>query len=58
MRKLLESAAQRAIGYLEELDSRGVAPGAEAVAGLDRFREPLPDDLYDGFFLARIGRQR
>jgi glutamate/tyrosine decarboxylase-like PLP-dependent enzyme len=47
LRKLLESAAQRAIGYLEELDSRGVAPGAQAVAGLERFREPLPDGPAD-----------
>jgi glutamate/tyrosine decarboxylase-like PLP-dependent enzyme len=54
LRKLLESAAQRAIGYLEELDSRGVAPGAEAVAGLDRFREPLPDGPADPAEVLRL----
>jgi glutamate/tyrosine decarboxylase-like PLP-dependent enzyme len=54
LRKLLESAAQRAIGYLEELDSRGVAPGAEAVAGLNRFREPLPDGPADPAEVLRL----
>jgi glutamate/tyrosine decarboxylase-like PLP-dependent enzyme len=47
LRDLLESAAQRAIGYLEDLDSRGVAPSAQAVAGVERFREPLPDGPAD-----------
>jgi glutamate/tyrosine decarboxylase-like PLP-dependent enzyme len=43
MRGLLENAAARAIAYLEGLNSRPVAPGAAAVAGLSRFMEPLPD---------------
>ena len=32
MRELLENAAQRAISYLDGLDSRGVAPSPEAVS--------------------------
>jgi len=42
MRKLLEDAAQRAISYLEGIDSRGVAPLPEAVARLAVLDEPLP----------------
>jgi glutamate/tyrosine decarboxylase-like PLP-dependent enzyme len=44
MRKLLENAAQRAISYLEALDSRGVAPLPEAVAKLTILNEPLPEE--------------
>jgi glutamate/tyrosine decarboxylase-like PLP-dependent enzyme len=54
MRKLLETAAQRAIDYLEGLDARGVAPGAEAVAGVERFREPLPDGPADAQEVLRL----
>jgi glutamate/tyrosine decarboxylase-like PLP-dependent enzyme len=43
MRKLLEDAAQRAISYLEGLDSRGVAPTPEAVAKLAELDESLPE---------------
>ena len=39
MRKLLESAAEAAIQYLEKIDARKVAPAAEAVDNLDLFRE-------------------
>ena len=42
MRQLLEQASQRAISYLEGLDSRGVAPSPEAVAKLSALDEPLP----------------
>ena len=42
-RLLLENAAQRAIAYLEGLDSRPVAPSPEAVAGLAALEEPLPE---------------
>ncbi len=42
MRELLESTAQRAINYLEGLDSRAVAPSAEAVRNLTVLDEPLP----------------
>jgi len=43
MRKLLEDAAQRAISYLDGIDSRGVAPLPEAVARLAVLDEPLPE---------------
>ncbi|MFZ1955389.1 MAG: pyridoxal-dependent decarboxylase, partial [Desulfobacterales bacterium] len=43
MRKLLESAAEAAIQYLEKVEARKVAPAAEAVANLDLFREALPE---------------
>src|SRR5262245_37953677 len=42
MKELLSDAATRAIRYLEQLDSRGVAPTAAAIAGLRAFDEPLP----------------
>ena len=44
MRDLLQDAAQRAIGYLEGLDVRPVAPTPQAVAALAGFDELLPDD--------------
>src|SRR5882672_2891812 len=43
MRELLHSVAQRAARYLEDVNDRRVGPSAEAVRGLDRFLEPLPD---------------
>jgi glutamate/tyrosine decarboxylase-like PLP-dependent enzyme len=43
MRSLYENAAQRAIRYLESLDSRPVAPSAPAVARLKELEEPLPE---------------
>ncbi len=42
MRELLENAAQRAISYLDGLDSRGVAPNPEAVKKLSVLDEALP----------------
>ena len=42
MRELLESTAQRAITYLEGLDTRAVAPDAAAVTNLAVLDEPLP----------------
>ena len=44
MRKLLENTAQRAIAYLEGLDSRGVAPTPEAVAKLSALDQALPPE--------------
>ncbi|MGH7601801.1 MAG: pyridoxal phosphate-dependent decarboxylase family protein [bacterium] len=44
MQALLKTTAERAIGYLEKLDARRVAPSAEAVANLSRFDELLPDE--------------
>jgi glutamate/tyrosine decarboxylase-like PLP-dependent enzyme len=43
MRSLLESAAERAITYLEGLEERSVAPSAAAVAGLAALDESLPE---------------
>ncbi len=43
MRDLLENSAQRAIGYLEGLKTRGVAPSSEAVSRLERLNEPLAE---------------
>jgi glutamate/tyrosine decarboxylase-like PLP-dependent enzyme len=39
----LLTTAERAIRYLDDLADRQVAPDAEAVAGLGRFDEPLPE---------------
>ncbi len=44
MRKLLENAAQRAILYLENLESRAVAPSPEAILKLSVLDEPLPQE--------------
>jgi len=44
MRELLENTAQRAITYLEGLDSRGVAPAPEAVSNLLALDAPLPEE--------------
>ncbi len=44
MNQLLTDAALRAVGYLENLDSRRVAPTPEAVANLRVLDEPLPHD--------------
>ena len=43
MDELLRSTAERAIRYVNELPERRVAPDAAALAGLERFDEPLPD---------------
>ena len=40
---LLAEVAERAGRYLASLDKRPVAPDAAALAGLDRFAEPLPE---------------
>jgi hypothetical protein len=44
MRELLENTAQRAISYLEGLDTRSVAPAPEAVAKLATLNEALSED--------------
>jgi len=41
--ELLRTTADRAIRYVHELPERRVAPDSAALAGLDRFDEPLPD---------------
>ena len=43
MKELLEATAQRAIRYLESLETRGVAPGKAAVARLASLNHALPD---------------
>lgn len=43
MDELLRTTAERAIRYVNELPERRVAPDAAALAGLERFDEPLPD---------------
>ena len=40
---LLEEAARRGIRYLRQSRERGVAPADDAVAALERFREPLSE---------------
>jgi glutamate/tyrosine decarboxylase-like PLP-dependent enzyme len=42
MKPLLHDAADRAQRYLAEIQTRSVAPSAEAVAALRRLEEPLP----------------
>ncbi len=54
MRALLESTAERAIRYLEDLEDRGVAPTSEAVAALERFAEPLPEAPTDPSEVVRL----
>jgi glutamate/tyrosine decarboxylase-like PLP-dependent enzyme len=43
MRELLHSVALRAARYLEDIQERRVSPSEEAVRGLARFDEPLPE---------------
>ena len=43
MRKLLENTAQRAISYLESLETRSVAPLPDAVARLSALDGPVPE---------------
>ena len=43
MRELLGMVAERGATYVEGVGERRVSPGAEALAGLARFREKLPE---------------
>jgi glutamate/tyrosine decarboxylase-like PLP-dependent enzyme len=52
--ELLREAAERAIHYLEGLERRAVGPRADAVAGLARFREPMPDSPSDAAATLRL----
>ena len=47
MKDLLESASARAIRYLEDLDTRTVAPASDALDDIRRFDEPLPANTTD-----------
>ena len=42
--RLLEDAARRGIAYRQSCQDRAVAPGAAAVAAVERFIEPLPEN--------------
>src|SRR5579871_4724154 len=44
---LLQHALKAAVDYLNQEDSRSVAPPSEAVAALKVFREPLPEGPAD-----------
>ena len=46
-RDLMATAATRSLAYMAEISARRVAPDADAVAGLDRFHEPLPETGLD-----------
>jgi glutamate/tyrosine decarboxylase-like PLP-dependent enzyme len=54
MRDILSQASERAIRYLEELQTRGVAPSAAALEGLRRLDEPLPADASDPAVTLRL----
>ena len=44
IRQLLLDAAQRGAEYRENIVTRSVAPTADALAALEQFNEPMPDD--------------
>ncbi len=47
MKDILDDASRRAIRYLENLDSRPVAPTRDAIAALQAFDEPMPSGSSD-----------
>ncbi len=47
MRTLLQASSEIAIRYLEEIGNRKVAPSGEAIDGIERFREQLPESPAD-----------
>src|SRR5690242_17461119 len=47
MRNLLQSAAERAARYLEDIQERRVRPSDEGIRGLGQFREPFPESGAD-----------
>ena len=51
---LLDEAARRAAAYLDGLGDRSVFPTPEALRGLDRFAEPLPDGPSDPLETLRL----
>ena len=54
MRPLLESAAERAIRYLEDVKERRVGPSAEAVCGLRALEEGFPEGPADQAEVLRV----
>lgn len=57
--EVLRTAAEHALRYAATIDARAATPTADAVAALDRFDEPLPEDPGDAAatidLLATIG---
>ncbi len=47
MKKILDQACAYATDYLQNIQSRSVAPDADAVAAVARFEEPLPESACD-----------
>ncbi len=47
MNELLQDAARRGAAFLSALDQQRVAPGPQALAGLQAFDEPLPERGHD-----------
>ncbi len=47
MQTLLKTTTERAIRYLQGLDTRRVAPSAEAISKLAQFDEPMPEEPVD-----------
>ena len=45
--QLITDAAKRGAAYLRRIRQRSIAPSDAAVAGLQRFHEPLPADPSD-----------
>jgi len=54
MKELLTDACSRAIRYLEDLDSRGVAPTSSAIAKLKALDEPIPQHTSDASETLRL----
>ena len=54
MRELLESTANRAIRYLEEINDRNVAPGEDAIDEIARFDESLPNDTTESELILKM----
>jgi glutamate/tyrosine decarboxylase-like PLP-dependent enzyme len=54
LKRLLGDTAQRAAEYLESLRERAVAPSRNAIEGLSRFDEPLPESPTDPGEVIRI----
>ena len=59
MKEVLKDAASRSIAYRETIESRDVAPSADAIARLDGVLEPTPEKGYyyrsDHFSFAKLG---
>ena len=54
MREILQTAAEQAIGYLEDLDNRKVSPSSEAITRLRELNVPMPNKPVDQKEILRI----